>query len=337
MSRLFLALCLVALTVVAALPTDDVELNVAFSSYLVTFNKSYGDSEVESRLAAFSQSLAKISELNSIEGEEVYGLTKFSDMTPEEFKSKYLGYVPTQQINLEETPVLQLGADEVVNATNVDWRTKGMVTPVKDQAQCGSCWAFSATEEIESAWLMAGNKQQILAPQQIVSCDKTDDGCDGGDTPTAYKYVKKAGGMVSAKTYPYSSGKGKTGRCKKQDLSPIAVKISGFSYATTPKRAQVEAKPSEDQMATAMASKGPVSVCVDAESWQNYKKGVVTRSCKKELDHCVQAVGYNKEGAKPYWIVRNSWNTDWGIDGYIYVGMGGDYCGIADEATIVKA
>merc|ERR1711998_522988 len=166
---------------------------------------------------------------------------------------------------------------------------------------------------------------------------KQDDGCNGGDTPTAYNYVKKAGGIVSEKEYPYSSGKGKTGRCKKNDLSPKVVKIKGFTYATPPALAETGKKPDEDKMAQNIATKGPASVCVDAESWQNYKKGVVTRTCKKQLDHCVQAVGYNKEAAKPYWIVRNSWNTDWGVDGYIYVGMGGDYCGIADEATIVKA
>ena len=90
-------------------------------------------------------------------------------------------------------------------------------------------------------------------------------------------------------------------------------------------------------MALNMEAKGPVSVCVDASVWQNYVKGVVTKTCKQQLDHCVQAVGYDTSATKPYWIVRNSWNTDWGIEGYIYVGMGGDYCGIADEATIAKA
>jgi len=268
----------------------------------------------------------------------VYGVNKFSDLTADEFKQKYLGYKPsTEFVDVSEIPLLELDpTDPAVNASGsiADWRQKGVVTPVKDQQQCGSCWAFSATEEIESAWLMAGNKKQILAPEQIVACDKKDLGCNGGDTPTAYKYVMKAGGMVTEETYPYSSGKGKTGKCKKGDLSPKVVTIKGFSYATPPKNSN--GKPNENKMAAALASKGPLSVCVDAESWQQYKKGVVTRTCKKQLDHCVQAVGYNKKGPKPYWIVRNSWNTDWGVDGYIYVGMGHDYCGIANEATIVQ-
>lgn len=171
---------------------------------------------------------------------------------------------------------------------------------------------------------MSGKSQRILAPQQIVSCDKTDDGCNGatkiyfssvlgllinttlsgGDPPTAYKYVQKAGGIVSEKTYPYSSGKGKTGKCKKAHLKPKAVQITGFKYATRPARAGANKKPNETKMATAMATNGPLSVCVDASVWQNYKKGVLTKTCKQQLDHCVQAVGYNKKGPKPYWIVR---------------------------------
>jgi len=190
---------------------------------------------------------------------------------------------------------------------------------------------------------MAGNKQQILAPQQIVSCDSTDEGCNGGDTPTAYKYVMKAGGMVTEKEYPYTSGKsGASKRCSKTKLGDKAVKITGFKYATkpAPNSDTGRFKPNENAMAAAMAQAGPVSVCVDAETWQSYKKGVITRTCKTQLDHCVQAVGYNKDASnsfgKPYWIVRNSWNTDWGYKGYIYVGMGSDYCGIANEATIAE-
>jgi len=254
--------------------------------------------------------MGKISELNTIEGEEVYGLTKFSDLSAAEFKAQFLsGFKPQADTDRASVPILEADlAHPDVNATNVDWRTKGKVTPVKDQKQCGSCWAFSATEAVETAVLMAGKPQQILAPQQIVSCDKKDDGCNGGDTITAYKYIEKAGGMVTAKAYPYSSGKGKTGKCKKQDLKHKVVQVKSFSYATPPAPSAGEEdkkKPNETLMAQNIATKGPASVCVDAESWQNYKRGVVTRTCKKQLDHCVQAVGFNKEGKKPYWIVRN--------------------------------
>lgn len=336
-------LCFAFLAASALAAPIDSEMLGAFQQYALQFNKSYDSSELAARLSAFAANVKRVDELNAIEGEEVYGLTKFSDLTPEEFKARYLTYTRSS-FDRSKVPVFDAAVEpgSLLNVSgSIDWRTKKKVTPVKDQGQCGSCWAFSATEAVESAWLMAGNAQEILSPQQITSCDKKDLGCNGGDTPTAYKYVEKAGGMVTEKDYPYGSGKnGKTGRCTIKSRMKRVVQIKGFTYATTPKpnlEAEVgKWQANEAKMATAMAQKGPMSVCVDAESWQHYKKGVVTKTCKKELDHCVQAVGYNMDSnGNPYWIVRNSWNTDWGLDGYIHVGYGGDYCGISDEATFV--
>jgi len=339
-------LSLVFAACVVAMPAADDYMATAFVEYASAFNKTYSEAEAPARFEAFKSNVAKINANNAVEGAEVYGLTKFSDLTAAEFK-QFLGYKQrTNDIDRAAVPVIEDSGD--ANATSVDWRTKGKVTPVKDQGQCGSCWAFSATEAVETAWLMAGKPQQILAPQQITSCDKVDMGCNGGDTPTAYKYVQKAGGMVLNKAYPYTSGKkGKTGKCIKADLKNKVVKITGFKYSTKPKPNEKNAdaqkwQPGEDKMASVMSTGGPISVCVDAESWQNYKKGVVTKTCKQQLDHCVQAVGYvkKKKGGRgkgksgSYWIVKNSWNTDWGNQGYIYVGMGGNYCGISNEATM---
>jgi len=207
---------------------------------------------------------------------------------------------------------------------NVDWRTKGAVTDVKDQGQCGSCWAFSATEQIETDVAMATGHLYTLAPQQIVSCDKTDLGCNGGNTETAYEYVSKSG-LEAESSYPYKSGNsGNTGRCEYNSAKTV---VSISSYKSVSKK-----KSSEGKMLTQIA-KSPISVCVDAGKWQTYRRGVLGRTCGTSLDHCVQAVGYNAPGG--YWVVRNSWNTDWGIKGYIYVKEGIDACGIAKDATIV--
>merc|ERR1712066_1007962 len=156
------------------------------------------------------------------------------------------------------------------------------------------------------------------------SCDKTDLGCNGGNTETAYDYVA-SNGIETESSYPYRSGNsGRTGTCKYS--SPKTV-VSIKSYSTVSSK-----KKSEGKMLTQIA-KSPISVCVDAEKWQTYSRGVLGKSCGSQLDHCVQAVGYN--AAQNYWIVRNSWNTDWGVDGYIYVKEGIDACGIAKDATIV--
>lgn len=271
------------------------------------------------------------------DGEEcVFGVTKFSDMSEDEFAGKYLGY--KRQGNHSDVTVEHIDLSQQPESV-VDWRKKGAVTKVKDQGDCGSCWAFSTTEEVESAAFMSTGKLRELSTQQIISCDKTDSGCDGGDTITAYKYLEKAGGLVAAADYPdVSHTTGETGKCKLH--SKPVVKVKTYSYAVKPCDKGSCKHQDEKTLARALASKGPISICVNAGSnaWQSYKKGVFSRKCSgaaDSLDHCVQLVGYNMQDAKnSYWIVRNSWNTDWGVDGFMYLKMGKNLCGVADEATI---
>mmetsp|Transcript_10829 Transcript_10829/g.20275 ORF Transcript_10829/g.20275 Transcript_10829/m.20275 type:complete len:353 (+) Transcript_10829:50-1108(+) len=268
----------------------------------------------------------------------VFGITKFSDMFEDEFAATHFGFKRREE--RPGAPVMNLTGFPKAAAA-VDWREKDAVTKVKDQGNCGSCWAFSTTEEIESAVFMATGKLETLSTQQIISCDKKDDGCNGGDTVTAYKYVEKAGGLDTASDYPDKSHmSGKTGKCTWDQKT--AAQVSGFTYATKPCNSGGCRHQDEDALATALAAKGPVSICVNAggNGWQNYKRGVYSRRCSgasSKLDHCVQLVGYNKDASTPYWIVRNSWNTDWGIEGYMHLEMGKNLCGVADEATIAQA
>lgn len=222
---------------------------------------------------------------------------------------------------------MDLALTASTDAASIDWRqhSPAVLTPVKDQGQCGSCWAFSATEQIETDVAMATGHLYTLSPQQIVSCDKTDDGCNGGNTETAYDYVAEKG-MEAESSYPYTSGdSGRTGSCHYREAREI-VTIGSYSTVSHSRR-------SEGKMLTQI-QRSPISVCVDASKWQTYSHGVLGRSCGNQLDHCVQAVGYNAQ--HNYWIVRNSWNTDWGVNGYIYVKEGVDACGIAKDATIVR-
>jgi C1A family cysteine protease len=196
---------------------------------------------------------------------------------------------------------------------------------VKDQGYCGSCWAFSATEQIETNVAMSTGKLLTLAPQQIVSCDTTSYGCSGGWTENAYDYVLGAGGIEAESSYPYTSGTaGVTGTCSSSSSSFVTT-ISG--YSTISSRAS-----QESQMVTQIAT-SPMSICVDAETWSSYTGGVVT-SCGSSVDHCVQVVGYNADDS--YWIVRISWGTSWGESGYIYVEAGSNMCAIASDATIAS-
>eukprot|EP00013_Stygamoeba_regulata_P018847 CAMPEP_0177655112 /NCGR_PEP_ID=MMETSP0447-20121125/14757_1 /TAXON_ID=0 /ORGANISM="Stygamoeba regulata, Strain BSH-02190019" /LENGTH=343 /DNA_ID=CAMNT_0019158937 /DNA_START=82 /DNA_END=1113 /DNA_ORIENTATION=+ len=334
---LCLALCVAYVCAVSApAPVPDVPDAIfqKFWEFQQKHGKKYGSlAEMHVRLANFQASLERIAKRNAGSGDAVFGVNKFSDLSQAEFKAMYLGRrAPGEPVNA--TNVLAVATTDA--PTTVDWRQKGAVSPVKDQGQCGSCWAFSATEEIESMWFLAGNPLPVLAPQQIVSCDTVDGGCNGGDTPTAYKYVEQAGGQIAEKDDPYTSGDtGENGSCPRT-LNPIA-KVKGFQYATPPCTDSCGSQ-DEDKLAAALASTGPISICVDAESWQDYSSGVLKSDCPyayDQLDHCVQLVGYDKSGDTPYWIVRNSWNTDWGLEGYIHIKMGSNLCGVADEATIV--
>jgi len=209
---------------------------------------------------------------------------------------------------------------------------------VKDQGQCGSCWAFSATQGIESAVYQATGTMKKLSTQQIISCDKTDGGCNGGDLPTAFDYVESDGGIDEDANYPDTSHKsGRTGSCKSHGH---VAKVTDYKYAVAPCQGGSCSSQDEDGLKAALKKHGPLSICVNAESWNSYNGGVSTARCSgayNKLDHCVQLVGYDTTASTPYWIVKNSWGTSWGEKGHIWLEMGKNACGIADEAMYVKA
>jgi len=328
---------LACLTVVAVAVTvsgsDEKATLQQFAAFVRQYGKQYADEvELRTRYENFKASLARISEKNRLSSERgkgaTYSVTKFSDMTTDDFKNTIL---MKRGIPISETPRPIPEKKQVQDMpSSLDWRDKGAVTAVKDQGQCGSCWAFSVTENIESMWILAGkgtNTSVMLAPQQIVDCDDWDLGCNGGNPPEAYDYVIGTGGQEDEPDYPYTAQDGTCQFNKKY----VEAKISSYEYATYTY--------SESELQQSVVSWGPLSVCVDASNWQDYSSGIMTwEECAyvNLLDHCVQLVGYNTQSdGSQYWIVRNSWNTDWGIEGYIYLEKGGwsDTCGIAHEAT----
>jgi len=321
-----LAIALLFALVITVLAEQDPDL-VAFAKFMRKYNKIYTDAaEFQQRFINYKASVVRAAEKTKKSPKATYGVTKFSDMTPEEFRSTVLMRKPIVPDNKPKTNALKPKPLPYVPET-YDWRDHGAVTAVKDQGQCGSCWAFSVTENIESMWILAGkaNNSINLAPQQIVDCDTSDDGCEGGDPPTAYEYVISAGGMEPNADYPYTA---EDGNCNFQKQDVVA-KISNWQYATE--------LYSEEEIQANLLSWGPLSICVDAEAWQDYEGGVMTwEECAwiNLLDHCVDLVGYNAtDSSNPYWIVRNSWNTNWGVEGYIYLEMWEDTCGMAHEAT----
>jgi len=325
-----LAVCLVFIAICAAV-AQNADIKKQFRDYMTKHGKSYGDaSEYNVRLQNFEASIHRIAAMNARSKTATFALNKFSDMSTEEFRTTVLmkNGIPKNQTQKAGIETLQPKTANV--PASFDWRNKGAVTPVKDQGQCGSCWAFSATENIESMWILAGkatNKTVRLSEQQIVDCDNSDGGCDGGNTNTAYQYIMSAGGLEGEVNYPYTAADGTCAFNKKD----VVASISNWKYATSDY--------SETTLQANLVSWGPLSICVDAANWQDYESGVMSwEDCAwiNQLDHCVQLVGYKTNTPLgDYWIVRNSWNTDWGIQGYIWLEMWRDTCGLTYEATCV--
>lgn len=327
----------------------DLEASVRFDSYIDQFGKGYDkdSQEYRERMQHFLANEKKAEVLNSLRthpDDAKFGWTKFSDYSSEEF-AKLMGY--KRKSNSTAIPVSTVKG---LRATlqSVDWRDTNKVTPVKDQGVCGSCWAFSAVESIESAALMKGTEyaKTVLSEQQVVSCDTEDAGCDGGDLPSAWEYVQSAGGLEAETMYPYKSGNnGRDYTCKDDKQYIDETKPIKWTYATPACNYGRCKNQDEDTLAANLASQGPIGICVNAgsDNWQTYNSGVMTpsqcgSSAARALDHCVQLVGVHiaeSDAEKSYWIVRNSWAADWGVDGYIHLEMGDNTCGVANEALYV--
>jgi len=304
------------------------DVETEFSKWVTNNNKVYSnDQEYQYRLTVFASNLELIQQLNE-EGGANFGLNRFADLTPSEFANFYLGSVPPT--DNEEREMIDL--PDVAAPDSYSWIPTGKLTPVKNQEQCGSCWAFSATENIESVWMIAKNITsddfKPLAPQQIVDCDKTDYGCNGGWPRNAFKYIISAGGQDTEASYPYKA----VNQACHFSVPNVESKITSWKYATTTHN--------EDEMKTAVATVSPLSICVDAAKWQFYSGGIMTSTqCGgTSLDHCVQIAGYDTtNAASSYWNVRNSWGADWGEKGFIRLEYGHNTCGLALEATTAVA
>jgi C1A family cysteine protease len=281
-------------------------------------NKQYkSDNEFTYRFNVFQDNLKHYEELNRNSTGAVFGWTQFSDLTSEEFRELYL--MNNLEPYPEEHPMLEW--EPIKAPATFDWRSQGRVTPVKNQGQCGSCWAFSATENIESVYHITGKHGiPTLSPQQMVDCDKDCYGCGGGWPFRAMAYVARQGGQDTEASYPYTA---RNGQCR-FNAGGVGAKISG--YKAVPR--------DEHQIQEALASTAPFSICVDANNWSGYRSGVMrSTQCGRSIDHCVQLVGYNAQANPPYWMVRNSWGTGWGQSGYIWLEMYKDTCAMAESVT----
>jgi len=334
MKTLFLlSLLLVSYTLASLVREESYYLN-AFTQFKRDYARDYVTPEEEQfRYTIFKDNVDWIDAHNQKKLSYRVKVNRFADMTNEEYREKYLKFRPSKDQNFRS---MKGQPDNLMNLRDlpktVDWRKKNAVTKIKDQGQCGSCWAFSTSGAIEGTNAIKTTTKIELSEQQIIDCSWGDpydnEGCDGGDMRSAMQYIIDATGIELEKVYPYVDGVG-IGSDKHRCMWTVTLKaasISGMVNVT---------EGNETALAVAIVI-NPVSVAIDAshKSFQYYQDGIYYEpSCgnkNDDLDHGVLAVGY---GDGYYWV-KNSWGTDWGDGGYIQMARNErNNCGIATYAT----
>jgi len=284
-----------------------------FEQWMVDFGKTYATEEA--KLKAFQvwlENTEQIAEHNSFSGRSFkMRLNQFGDVTGDDFKIAVHGHTGSCLLGVKDNYKRYDPAAAVVNLpTTVDWEAQGVVTPVKNQGQCGSCWAFSATGSTECQVAIKTGKLNSLSEQQLVDCSGAygNEGCNGGYVEEAFRYIEANGGLCTEQEYPY---KGVGGSCKASSCGTKFDPISDFTPVT---------KDSESSLEAAVVT-GCVSVCIEADqfAFQFYSSGVLDGQCGTNIDHCVLAVGYGTLNGQEYWKVKNSWGTSWGEQGYVLI------------------
>jgi cathepsin L len=289
----------------------------AFFQFIKDYKKQYPIEEFFDRFNIFKANLALITEHNNGPADWKMGLNQFADLTKEEFTS-YLGLKPRDNAYIRSKNTEPLPK---VPQNDIDWTQKGAVTPVKDQAQCGSCWAFSTTGSMEGIVQIKTGQLLSLSEQELVDCagSSGNQGCNGGLMDDAFNWIIQNGGLASEASYPYHAS---DGSCQSQ---PSVASISG--YKDVPSR-------DENSLGVLLQTQ-PISIAIEADQsgFQFYKSGVFKGPCGKQLDHGVLLVGMGTDSGVDYWRVKNSWGVGWGDQGYIRMQRGVDMCGLSDMAS----
>ncbi|XP_067686162.1 cathepsin L2-like [Haliotis asinina] len=304
-----------------------IDLDQEWERFKSQHQKAYISGEEADRRVIWENNLGVIERhnLEADRGQHTYrlGQNKYADMSHEEFLQQMTGYRRTR--DEESPPVLNVSTSDLPDT--VDWRKEGYVTNVKDQGACGSCWAFSATCSLEGQHFRKTGRLVSLSEQNLVDCSRDGNyGCEGGFMTSAFDYIRKNDGIDTEESYPYVAEQ------KDCNFSRENVGATDTGFA-------IVVPESEDALKSAVATEGPISVAIDASSrtFMLYKSGIYSSSkCNSNnINHAVTVVGYGSEDDQEYWLLKNSWSTTWGEDGYMFMARNHDnMCGVASDGIL---
>jgi len=322
--RSVLLLAVIFFSAVFAL--SEQEYQEAFLAWTAEFEKTYSSEEFSTRYQIFKGNLDYVNQWNARNSTTILGTTVFADLTNQEYQKTYLGTHFDGTERLAAAAAIRPTANLESLPDTVDWVKEGAVTPIKNQGQCGSCWSFSTTGSTEGIHFISTKNLVSLSEQNLMDCSKSygNEGCQGGLMDQAFKYIVANKGIDTESSYPYTMANEK---CEYKVANKGAT-IKSYKDVTSG---------SETALQTASVQQ-PVSVAIDAshESFQLYKSGVYdeTACSSTALDHGVLVVGYGTAGSTDYWLVKNSWGVQWGIEGYIWMSRNkNNQCGIATMAS----
>lgn len=322
------AILLVALLLPLALAFTAEEYQTTFTNWMLEHGKVYAAEEFQTRFSIFKSNMDYVRDWNAAGGPTTLGLNIFADLSNAEYQKIYLGTRIDGTERLRNAPVHVESSAPL--ADTVNWVTKGAVTGIKNQGQCGSCWSFSTTGSVEGAHFLSTGNLVSLSEQNLIDCSVSygNQGCNGGLMDDAFRYIIANKGVDTEKSYPYTTSGPNACEFKAAD---VGATITSYKDVTSG---------SESALLTAANSR-PVSVAIDAShnSFQLYMSGVYyePQCSSTSLDHGVLVVGYgavNSTATSDYWLVKNSWGTSWGLAGYIQMSRNrNNNCGIATSAS----